>query len=232
MQDPAQTEELLRAQAIPDGLPPDTVIAIERDKETERVLAAYLVAEGGRHHGRLPGGRARRLRHRQRPIVAFTFNREGGEHLRRSSPASNVGKQLAIVLDDRVYSAPMIRSRIGDARPDRGPLHAAGGGRPRRRAALGLALDPGDDRGGAHGRARRSARTRSARAQRRRRRASSLVVGFCVRLLPALGRLRDARADREPRPADRPDVAVRRHADACRASRASCSRSAWRSTPT
>jgi preprotein translocase subunit SecD len=48
----------------------------------------------------------------QRPLVEFQFNTQGGQIFGELT-AENVGEQLAIVLDDRVYSAPTIRSRIG-----------------------------------------------------------------------------------------------------------------------
>ena len=44
-------------------------------------------------------------------VVAFRFNRDGGRVFDELT-AANVGKQLAIVLDGVVYSAPVIRSRI------------------------------------------------------------------------------------------------------------------------
>ncbi len=42
MLDEAPTEELLRKKHR-GGLPPDTVIVFEKEKDTERVLSAYLV---------------------------------------------------------------------------------------------------------------------------------------------------------------------------------------------
>src|SRR5687767_10763789 len=45
-------------------------------------------------------------------MVEFTFNGEGGKIFGELTEA-NIGGPLAIVLDDRVYSAPNIRSRIG-----------------------------------------------------------------------------------------------------------------------
>ncbi|MDH3520160.1 MAG: protein translocase subunit SecD [Myxococcales bacterium] len=106
-----QTEELLRARH-PEGLPEDTVIAFERDKETDRVLTAYLLektpAITGDHLKDARVGFDRQ----QRPIVEFTFNTQGAK-IFGDVTGANVGERLAIVLDDRVYSAPVIRSRIG-----------------------------------------------------------------------------------------------------------------------
>ena len=50
----------------------------------------------------------------------FRFNPEGGRIFGDLTEA-NVGNLLAIILDENVYSAPVIRSRI-DARTDRRTL--------------------------------------------------------------------------------------------------------------
>ena len=57
------------------------------------------------------------------PIVTFEFNRRGGRIFERGTGA-NVGNLMAIVLDDRVFSAPVIRSQIGN----RGQIEMAGSG--------------------------------------------------------------------------------------------------------
>ncbi len=46
------------------------------------------------------------------PNISFTFNKDGGKIFERYT-GDNVGKYLAIVLDDVVHSAPVIKSRIG-----------------------------------------------------------------------------------------------------------------------
>jgi preprotein translocase subunit SecD len=48
-------------------------------------------------------------------LVAFSLDSEGGRIFGEFTGA-NVGKQLAIVLDETVYSAPVIRSKIGEGR--------------------------------------------------------------------------------------------------------------------
>lgn len=47
-----------------------------------------------------------------RPEVAVTFNREGAEAFRQLT-AANIKRRMAIVLDDRVESAPVIQTEIG-----------------------------------------------------------------------------------------------------------------------
>jgi len=46
-----------------------------------------------------------------RPLVSFKLNAQGGRDFERLTGA-NVNRQLAILLDDKVYSAPVIKSRI------------------------------------------------------------------------------------------------------------------------
>jgi preprotein translocase subunit SecD len=56
------------------------------------------------------------------PIVLFEFSRRGGRIFERAT-GQNVGNLMAIVLDDRVFSAPVIRSQIGS----RGQIEMGGG---------------------------------------------------------------------------------------------------------
>jgi len=48
------------------------------------------------------------------PAVSFTLNMEGARRFEQVTGA-NIGKQLAIILDNRVQSAPNINARIGDS---------------------------------------------------------------------------------------------------------------------
>jgi len=110
VRDSAPSEELLRAK-YPDGLPAGTGIATERDKETDRVLTAYLLPDQADITGEYLKDARVGFDRQQRPIVDFQFNTEGGRIFSKLT-SENIGAQLAIVLDQRVYSAPSIRSRI------------------------------------------------------------------------------------------------------------------------
>jgi protein-export membrane protein SecD len=57
-----------------------------------------------------------------RPIVTFEFNRRGGRIFEQAT-GQNIGNLMAIMLDDRVFSAPVIRSQIGA----RGQIELGGG---------------------------------------------------------------------------------------------------------
>lgn len=48
------------------------------------------------------------------PVVSFKFNAEGGK-IFGALTGANIGKELAVVLDGVVYSAPRINSRIGNS---------------------------------------------------------------------------------------------------------------------
>lgn len=109
--DQDQSVELLEARYA-EGFPEDQVVGLELDKETDRVVLAYLLdAEPAITGDFLTDARVSFDR-QQRPIVEFQFNREGARKFAEFT-AENVGQNLAIVLDERVYSAPVIRSRIG-----------------------------------------------------------------------------------------------------------------------
>ncbi len=49
------------------------------------------------------------------PTIAFTFNKEGGKIFEKIT-AKNVGRKLAIVLDNIVYTAPVIKTEISGGR--------------------------------------------------------------------------------------------------------------------
>ena len=83
------------------------------------------------------------------PNVLFTMNRKGGDLMGKLT-GENVGRRMAIVLDEKISSAPEIQSQInergeitlGAAIDPRGP--AAGGQGPGGGAALRLAARPAD----------------------------------------------------------------------------------------
>ncbi len=60
-----------------------------------------------------------------RPEVAFTMNRQGA-NLMEKLTGENVGRKMAVVLDDKITSAPVIESKIGE----RGRITMGGYGDP------------------------------------------------------------------------------------------------------
>jgi len=86
-------------------------LAFEREKETNRVLNAYLMSAKADVTGDFLTDARVQFDRQNRPTVGFTFNANGGRIFGELTE-KNIGRQLAIVLDDRVYSAPVIRSQI------------------------------------------------------------------------------------------------------------------------
>lgn len=91
-------------------LPPDTELLPGNENGTEQwyVLNRIAAVTGRDLTGADPS-------HDEsgRPDVNFTLNRDGAERFGRVTGA-NVGKLLAIVLDNRVFSAPVIHGQISD----------------------------------------------------------------------------------------------------------------------
>jgi preprotein translocase subunit SecD len=104
-------EQLLRAR-YPKGLPEGSEILFEKDRETGKVVGAYLVpkepALTGDYLEDARQGFNQRLAEWQ---VEFTWNADGAR-IFGDLTGKNVGKRLAIVLDHQIYSAPVIRDRI------------------------------------------------------------------------------------------------------------------------
>ena len=177
------SEETLRAR-YPDGLDPSLVVVKQVDQETGAEVGAYLVPKVADITGDYLEDARVQFDQQQRPIVEFTFSPEGGQ-LFEALTEKNRGKQLAIILDENVYSAPVDPGPHLDPRHDRGPLHGGRGGGSGRDPAGRLALGPGRDRGGADGRAGpragldREGRPRLGHRTRRRARVRLHLLQGC-----------------------------------------------------
>jgi len=111
VQDSAPSEELLRAKHK-DGLPAGTEIALEKERKTDRVIAAYLVPIDADINGDFLTDAQVQFDNRVNEWqVTFTWNPEGGQ-IFGALTEKNIGKPLAIILDNQVYSAPVVRDRI------------------------------------------------------------------------------------------------------------------------
>jgi preprotein translocase subunit SecD len=108
--DRAESEALLRAR-YPDGIAEEHEISLELDPESEEVIAAYLVRKAPDITGDYLDDARLSWDQQQRPLVSFRFNPEGGRIFGKLTE-ENIGNQLSIILDENVYSAPVIRSRI------------------------------------------------------------------------------------------------------------------------
>ncbi len=108
--DQADTRALLEAR-YPEGIAEDHEISVEVDSETEQVVSAYLLSKAPDLTGDYLDDARLNWDQQQRPLVTFRFNPEGGRIFGQLTE-ENIGSQLAIILDEEVYSAPVIRSRI------------------------------------------------------------------------------------------------------------------------
>ena len=98
------------------------------------------------------------------PIVSFRFNTSGSRKFAQAT-TENVGQPFAIVLDNKVISAPVIREPItGGSGPDFRQLHRAVGQRSGDPAARRRAAGAADHHRGAHRRSRPRPGLRSRRA--------------------------------------------------------------------
>jgi len=104
------SEEQLMARH-PEGVGPDEMIVLQTDSETNVTTGAYLVPRVADLTGNYLDDARLQFDRQQRPIVEFRFNPAGGEIFGKLTE-SNKGKQLSIILDNNVYSAPAIRGRI------------------------------------------------------------------------------------------------------------------------
>jgi preprotein translocase subunit SecD len=108
--DQAGSEQAL-LDRYPEGLPEGQIIATETDSESKQVVSAYLVRKTPDLTGDYLVDARVGFDQRQRSLVNFTFNAEGGR-IFGTLTEENLQKPLAIILDNNVYSAPTIQSRI------------------------------------------------------------------------------------------------------------------------
>ena len=102
---------------LKDQLPEGTVVAFERSRGsgTEGSIP-YIVEEAPRLTGDLLQDAGVQIDpQNNQPFVSLEFNSDGGRIFEEVT-GENVGKQLAVMLDGNVYSAPNIQARIPGGR--------------------------------------------------------------------------------------------------------------------
>ena len=108
-QGPSPTREgLLVNNQVPDGM---DVVAGSSGTPGDTSTVYYLVRRAAAVTGRDLRTARPSLDQNNLPAVSFTLNTEGGRRFGKVS-SENLGKQLAIILDDRVQSAPRLEGRI------------------------------------------------------------------------------------------------------------------------
>ena len=104
-------EALLQAHG---GKVPDNMEVVEGSGETAGQPVSYLVRREAVITGRdLKNARAGVDSQTNGPEIQFTLNPQGAEKFKRETGRS-IGRKLAIILDGRVESAPVIQSQIAD----------------------------------------------------------------------------------------------------------------------
>ena len=109
--DGAENEELLRAK-YPDGISEDRQIVFERDAvDRTRVKEALLVPKEAVLTGDMLEDARVGFDRRNKPIIQFTWNREGAR-IFGDFTGEHVGDRLAAIIDGDVVTSPQIKSRI------------------------------------------------------------------------------------------------------------------------
>ena len=109
-------DEAAARQAFGGNVPPDMEILpgiIEGAPGQTASTGYYLIRRVAAVTGRDLRNAQPTLDENNRPAVSFSLNNEGARKFGMFTQA-NIGRQLAIVLDGRVQSAPVIQSRIDD----------------------------------------------------------------------------------------------------------------------
>jgi len=107
---PAASREALLANGhVPDGL--EIVPGVSGGRDAVGAPSYYLVKRSAAVSGRDVRSARPSLDEHGRPAVSFTLNAEGARRFSNVT-AENVGRTLAIILDGRVQSAPVIEMRI------------------------------------------------------------------------------------------------------------------------
>ena len=152
----------------PTTLPPGTVAL----PGARRAASSRSLKRQDHPERREPGGRPGRPRSTtNEPIVTFQFDSAGARKFARATAEENVGRRFAIVLDNEVISAPVIREPIPGGRGlITGNFTAQIGARSRRAAARRRPA-------GAAARAREAHGRRRARRRFDRRRQARQLHG-------------------------------------------------------
>jgi preprotein translocase subunit SecD len=85
----------------------DVILLDQNDKTKKYLLKSIPIFDGSKLTDAKVGFDQNNM-----PVINFTLNSEGGK-IFGDFTSKNIGKRLAVVLDKKVYSAPVIRERIG-----------------------------------------------------------------------------------------------------------------------
>ncbi|WKN45224.1 protein translocase subunit SecDF [Tunicatimonas pelagia] len=117
VEDTAKINDIFQREDVQSLLPSDLSLAwqVKPDDEQNPVLQLYTLQRGRGGKAPLTGEVVTNARQdydqNARPAVSMQMNAEGTRLWRRLT-ANSVGQQIAIVLDNRVYSAPVVNEEI------------------------------------------------------------------------------------------------------------------------
>ena len=104
-------EDLAPGGQAPQGM--EVLPGNSNGPDAAGVTVYYMVRKVAAVTGRDLRNARPTLDENNQPAVSFTLNQEGARKF-GTATSTNIGRQLAIVLDNRVFSAPTIESRITD----------------------------------------------------------------------------------------------------------------------
>jgi preprotein translocase subunit SecD len=99
------------ARVVPRGR--ELLWGVRNDKEAPGIATLYLVETKAMVTGDHLEDAKASTDQLQQPIVEFELSRRGGREFRRAT-SEHINQPMAIVLDEQVYTAPNIRSEIGE----------------------------------------------------------------------------------------------------------------------
>ncbi|MEH0155020.1 protein translocase subunit SecDF [Limibacter armeniacum] len=123
LEDTAKVNEMLRDPQVKELIPSDLEFAWENKGfeagEGQELIRLYTLKRGRKSGltGDAIADARQSFDQNGRPAISMSMNVEGAKKWKRIT-ASNLGNPIAIVLDNRVYSAPTVQSEIGDGRSE------------------------------------------------------------------------------------------------------------------
>ena len=154
LQDPQRLKDILGRTAklefrlVANEAAGDVDLPPSKDANGQRIpVERRVIVEGGDLIDAQPAFDQRT----NQPIVNFRFNIRGAQRFGQVT-SENVGRPLAIVLDNEVISSPVIQSPITGGSGQLRPVHGQAGQRSRRAAPRRRLPGEAHDRRGAHGR--------------------------------------------------------------------------------
>ena len=116
---PALTGDDRRAARSRDRLRGDAGRGEDGEATPDKYWRTYYLHKRAGAHRRVPRRTPTRpgTSRPGRPEVSFEFDHEGAAICRAGLTGENIGRKMAIILDEKINSAPVIEGRIGGARP-------------------------------------------------------------------------------------------------------------------